>query len=178
MQLITDSRDQLELFSSYEFDAFHLELRDWYGSPLEDGAFQQWRAGRPIVDPAFDEWLDRVRGLTSAGRTIRRVRVVTEPVTEYVRFEWEETAKNVDAGESIRRLPRHRLPRDLNLPAGGKDWWVFDDRLVALGHLDDAGGSLGWELTRDAATVRECVEARDRLWIVATLHRDYRPRFA
>lgn len=176
MELITNREERLRLFDAYEADAFHLELRDSYGSALEDEAFQQWKAGEPIEDPMFDEWLDRIRRLTKTGKTVRRVRVVTEPISEYVRFEWEETAKNIAAGEDIRWLPRNRIPDDVAFPADGKDWWLFDGRLVVFGHLDDAGDSIGWEIARDVAVVEECVQTRDRLWLIAIPHGDYRPQ--
>lgn len=106
---------------------------------------------------------------------IRRLRVVTEPVTEYVRFEWEITPDNLAAGEDIRWLPRHLLPPGVVFPYGGLDWWLFDDRLAAFGHFYDDGRVKGSEVVTDSAIVGQCVSIRDRLWPLAIRHSDYEP---
>ncbi|MGW0757241.1 DUF6879 family protein [Streptomyces sp. NPDC002814] len=36
-----------ELFNSFERDAFHLELRDDYGSPVEDTPYARWQRSKP-----------------------------------------------------------------------------------------------------------------------------------
>ena len=68
--------------------------------------------------------------------TIRRARIVSEPVSEYIRFEYDITFTNVEAGEDVRWLPRRRAS-DLLLP--GNDFWVFDDRLVLWNHFTGEG---------------------------------------
>ncbi|CRK59187.1 hypothetical protein [Alloactinosynnema sp. L-07] len=49
-------------------------------------------------------WLDRIRADTAAGKTYRRVRMVTDPLTDYLRFELGVTDYNIAAGEQIRVL--------------------------------------------------------------------------
>ena len=63
----------------------------------------------------------------SRGVTIRRVRVVSEPLSDYLRWEHACTAVNIEAGEEIRWLSRTKAA-DLMLP--GADCWVFDHRVV------------------------------------------------
>ncbi|WP_079407389.1 DUF6879 family protein [Streptomyces sp. 3211] len=46
---------------------------------------------------------------------------------------------NEEAGEHMRWFPRHSLPVDLVLPGGGNDWWEFDDKVLAVGPLDENG---------------------------------------
>lgn len=46
MDLITPAQRD-ELFNSFERDAFHLELRDDYGSPIEDTPYARWQRGEP-----------------------------------------------------------------------------------------------------------------------------------
>jgi hypothetical protein len=48
--------------------------------------------------------------------------VVSEPVTDYIRFEHATTGSNLVVGEDVRWLPRH-LATGLLLPAN--DYWVF-----------------------------------------------------
>lgn len=46
MRLIT-SAEHDELFHSFERDAFRLELRDEYRSPVEDTPYARWQRGEP-----------------------------------------------------------------------------------------------------------------------------------
>jgi hypothetical protein len=174
MELISSAQRD-ELFGALEKDAFHLELRDSYGNPLEDGPLVRWRSGALDDREWLRPWLARIREVTSSGKTVRRLRVVTEPVTDYVRFEWEITPDNLAAGEDIRWLPRHLVPAGTVFPHGGLDWWLFDDRLAAFGHFYDDGRVKGSEIVTDHAVVRQCASIRDQLWPLAIRHSDYQP---
>ncbi|MER5439705.1 DUF6879 family protein [Streptomyces sp. NPDC002790] len=172
MELIS-SAERNRLIEAVAHDAFHLELRDDYSVPLEDGPYEKWLAG--VVDNDFmGSWLSMVRGLTQEGKVVRRVRVVTEPHTPYIRWEHEGTPLNEEAGEQIRWLPRHKLPEGLTFPLDGNDWWLFDDKLLAVGHFDETGRVLGSEVIDDSETVAECVRVRDLLWASATQHSEYK----
>lgn len=172
MELITpDQRD--ELFATFDRDAFHLELRDHYGVPGEEGPFARWRRGEPDDLAWLQPWLARVQAATAASRAVRRVRVVTEPVSEYIRWEHSLTPVTIEAGEDIRWLPRHRMPA-VDLPLDGADWWLFDDRLLAVGRFDDDGRVLGSELVTNSAMVARCVEVRELLWPLSVPHHEYK----
>ncbi|MEU6925144.1 MULTISPECIES: DUF6879 family protein [unclassified Streptomyces] len=173
MELIS-SAERNRLIEDAAHDAFHLELRDEYSVPLEEGPYEKWLGG--ATDNAFmDSWLSMIRRLTQGGKTVRRVRVVTEPHTPYIRWEHENTPLNEGAGEQIRWLPRHKLPEGLSFPLGGEDWWLFDDKLLAVAHFDSGGRVLGSEVIDDPETVAECVRVRDLLWNSAIQHSEYKP---
>jgi len=170
----TDQRDAL--FDTFERDAFHLELRDTYHVDSEDESYRRWKDGEP-PDPGERErpWMQRIRRAVRSGKTIRRVRVVTEPISEYIRFEYDGTPENIAAGEDIRWLPRHLTPVDIVFPLEERDWWLFDDSLVAAGHFDDYGRPIGSEISTDPGLIRQCASVRDRLWEIAIPHSEYRP---
>ncbi|MFH8572831.1 DUF6879 family protein [Streptomyces sp. NPDC017993] len=173
MELIS-SAERNQLFESFGHDAFHLELRDDYSVPAEDGPYESWLRG--TVDNAFmAPWTQLMQRATNSGKTVRRVRVITEPHSSYIHWEYATAHVNVEAGESIRWLPRHKLPEDLAFPVEGNDWWLFDDRLLAVGHFDDTGRVLGSEVIDDPETVEECVRVRDLLWALAIQHDEYTP---
>ncbi|MCQ8769142.1 DUF6879 family protein [Streptomyces telluris] len=174
MNLITPAQRD-ELFRSLERDAFHLELKDHYGSPVEDTPYARWQKGEPDDYAWLEPWTTLMKGVTGAGRRVRRVRVVTEPHSRYVGWEHSLTRLNLEMGEDIRWLPRSRLPEGITFPVDGNDWWLFDDRLLAVGHFDESGRVLGSELIEDAETVAECIRVRDLLWSVAVPHREYKP---
>lgn len=139
-----------ELITEATVSARHLEMRDIY-TP-SDPRFRAWLAGSPIPDPANPQWSALVRQHVERGVEFRRARIVSEPVTDYIRFEHAITAGvNVAAGEQVRWLPRRRA-FDLCLPSN--DFWLFDDRLVRFGYFAGDGEFLEHELTSDPAVVR------------------------
>src|SRR6266542_943401 len=87
-----------ELFRSAMRSACHLEMRDSYTPNDAD-----WRDGREgrRVHPAdrWPEFFNLVTEPTARGVGIRRARIVSEPVTDYLRFEYDVTADhNILAG--------------------------------------------------------------------------------
>lgn len=174
MELIS-SAERNRLFDRFHHDAFHLELRDDYSVPDEYGPFQQWLAGQDTDHSYLEPWLRLVHQSTARGMSVRRVRVVTTPSTPYIRWEHSITELNEAAGEDIRWLPRHLLPADLTLPFESRDWWLYDDRLLAVGHLDSDGRVLGSEIVDAPDAVDQCARVRDQLWTLAVPHREYQP---
>jgi hypothetical protein len=160
-----------ELIATATTSAIHLETRDVY-TP-SDPLYQDWLAGRPVPVPALPEWRDLVRFHTARGVRFRRARIVSEPLSDYIRYEHYITdASNVAAGEEIRWLPRHKAG-GLLVPVN--DFWVLDDRLVRLGYFAGDGEFLEHELTDDPQIARTCTEAFERVWELAIPHADYRP---
>ncbi|MFE7578100.1 DUF6879 family protein [Streptomyces sp. NPDC057521] len=174
MELISGA-ERNRLIERVSRDAFHLELRDDYSVPVEDGPYERWLRGEPDDLEWFAPWAELVGRVTGAGRTVRRVRVVTAPHSPYIRWERATAAANERAGEAIRWLPRHRLPGGLRFPVDGNDWWLFDDKLLAVGHFNEAGRVLGSEVIETPAVVNECVRVRDLLWSLAIPTLEYKP---
>ncbi|MGW7386740.1 DUF6879 family protein [Streptomyces sp. NPDC054794] len=100
-------------------------MRDGY--MRSDPRFVAWQSGvredPADSDPGRRPWLRLVAELTGRGVEVRRARIVSEPVSDYIRFEHHLTVPNVAAGEQVRWLPRRRASR-LALP--GNDFWLFD----------------------------------------------------
>lgn len=160
-----------EIAASARHSAVHLEMRDAYVP--DDPSFIAWQGG-----PAFDrsqrerEWHDLIGGAVSRGVRVRRARIVSEPVTDYIRFEHSVTnSMNITAGEEVRWLPR-RQASDLALP--GNDFWVFDDHLVRFGFFSGDGLYLGEELTEEPSVIKLCLSAFEAVWERAVDHADYR----
>jgi hypothetical protein len=87
----------------------HLETRDAYGTEVELPHMAQWRRGEPDDLAWLGWWLDMLRGHRAAGRTCRRARVVSEPLSDYQRWTMSHVRVFLDAGEDIRYIPRRRL---------------------------------------------------------------------
>jgi hypothetical protein len=162
-----------ELFTRCQRSAVHLEMRDMY-TP-DDPTYLDWQAGVDF-DPLerFRDWYDLIVGTVARGVEVRRARVVSEPITEFIRHEYDVTpVLNIPAGERVRWLPR-QLASDMLLP--GNDFWVFDDRLVRFGYFSGDGTYLGQEMVDDPAVVQLCISAFEAVWERAIDHRDYRPK--
>ena len=160
-----------ELIAATARSAVHLEMRDAY-TP-SDPEFLAWKQGTPRAAPASpDWWYDLVREHSARGVRFRRARIVSEPVSDYIRFEHEGTESlNVAAGEEVRWLPRRRAS-DLCLP--GNDFWLFDDRLIRFHHFSGDGEIVEDELVSDPAVIRLCAAAFQAVWERAIPHADYR----
>lgn len=173
----TISEDQRDQFLTvFRQEALHLEMRDVYATDIERSRFQTWLRGEQL-DPAEEAewwrpWFALMRQNVEAGKTLRRLRIVSEPVTEYIRFEWLDAAQLVKAGEDVRWLPRRRAST-LLLP--GNDCWIFDRETVAFTHFSGEGHVLGHEQTTDPSVVAACVTAFEAAWEMATPHADYNP---
>jgi hypothetical protein len=159
-----------DLIAATTRTAVHLETRDSY-TP-DDPAFLDWKAGRPVPAPAGPAWYDLVRKHAARGVEFRRARVVSEPLADYIRFEYESTIPNIDAGEQVRWLSRQHAP-GLLVPLC--DFWVLDDRLVRFGFFAGNGEFLGDDLADDPDVVRTCAEAFERVWEHAVPHASYKP---
>jgi hypothetical protein len=108
----------------------------------------------------------------AAGRILRRLRVVSEPVTAYIRFEWLDAAELVKAGEDVRWLPRQRASA-LLLP--GNDFWCFDAGTIVFTHFSGNGEVQGYELTKDPGLISHCAAAFEAAWSIAVPHAEYDP---
>ncbi|MFF1795393.1 DUF6879 family protein [Kitasatospora sp. NBC_01246] len=156
--------------------AVHLEMRDSY--MRDDPAFISWQGGHR-EDPEDREswwrpWLDVVAETTGRGVSMRRARVVSEPVSDYIQYEYDGTFTNIAAGEQVRWLPRSTA-RDLLLPA--LDCWVVDSETLILHHFSGDGqwAGSGMEVCTDPALVELYARAFESVWLRAVPHSEYRP---
>lgn len=97
---------------------------------------------------------------------------MSEPVSEYIRYEFDLTDINIASGEEVRWLPRRRAT-GIALP--GNDFWLFDSRVVLVNHFDGVGDPVGKELTTDPDVVKLCASAFEAVWAQGIPHADYRP---
>lgn len=150
------------------FTAFRLETRDQYRSANETAALRQFVAGEPVDMAWFQTWLSMIREATAEGRSFRRVRVVSMPLTDYSRFGVYCSTYTNEAGEDIRYLPRDQA---MDLPE--YDYWLFDSHKLARMHFDHTDNFLGGEIIRDPAVIVEHNFWRDAAWHRAVPRDDF-----
>ena len=162
-----------ELLATCTSSAVHLEIQDAHLT--SDAAYQAWLAGQPEPEGYAQHhraYADVIVAAVRRGVSVRRARVVSEPVSDYVRWEHSLTGPvNVAAGEQVRWLPR-RLASTLALP--GNPYWVFDDRLVRFTLFGGDGEFQGSQFSDDAGVVEACGAAFEAVWQLATPHQEYR----
>lgn len=158
-------------FARVQHSAVHLEMRDSY--IRDDPGFLAWQAGRP--DEALDRyraWAELMKEVTGRGVTVRRARIVSEPVSDYIRFEYDLTEPlNLAGGEEVRWLPRCQAS---DIPLPGNDFWLFDGELVVFNHFAGDGSSAGPERVEDPAVTKLCRDAFAAVWECAIPHADFR----
>lgn len=164
-----------ELLDSARHSAVHLEMRDSYGVEKEASDFNRWKeTGEKDLDPAsgyWAEWVNLIRRVVARGVVVRRARIVSEPVSPYIRFEHLGTQVNILAGEQVRWLPRRRAS---NIALPGNDFWLIDDRLIRWNHFTGSGASAEHEISEDPEAARLCSTAFEAVWEAAIPHDEYK----
>lgn len=166
MELISVERRNQLIFRART--RLKLELRDHY--EVDEATLSAWRRGDAEAVRNGMAFTGRVAAETAAGVTVRRIKVLSEPPSEYMRFALDTADAVVDAGEDIRWLPR-RLTSALLLP--GNDFFVLDDELVTFNVLDGEDGRAEQQLWTDPDVVQACRVAFETAWRLAIPHREY-----
>lgn len=171
MDSITD--DEFDaLFTSFRREALHLEMRDSYGTAEEIPHLRKWEAGEPDDTDWLQPWVDLVSTGTRAGKVFRRACIVSEPISDYQKWAWQETPLLVEAGEDIRWVPRRRVST-VALP--GNDFWLFDDEVVVFLIFAGSGLVVDRRRTMDRGAIELCRTSFEEVWKLSIPTSEYRP---
>lgn len=135
-------------WDSFERSAFRLETLPEYRVESERGRMELFLSGAPKPPGYGAGWHERLREYRADAKSVQRVRIVRQPLTDYQRrqFAWAYPG-NSEAGEEIRVLDLSTTT-DPGLPS--YDFWMFDDQIVIHMHYADDGTQIGRErLTGD-----------------------------
>lgn len=154
--------------------AFHLEQRDvWERFTDADRDSYDGFLATGAADSSFlDGWCSLVQEAVGRGVEFRRLRIVSEPVTDYIRWEHALTAANLAAGEQVRWLPRSRCMDLLVVPV---DFWIFDSRLVRFGLFSGDGGVVGHQVRDEPGISKLVAGCFEHAWERGVPHGDYTP---
>lgn len=171
MTWVERGADFVELVTGFEHTAFRWECQGTYREPSEREPFRLWQEGTP--DHSFlDGWLAKVRAMRAGGKTFARVRMITDPPTEYLRWMVGLTHLNVEAGEDIRWLSEADA-RAFGAPTD--DYYLLDDACVAILHFDE-NGVAGADVTGNPAQVERARRWQRLAQMNATPHAIYMSR--
>ncbi|MFC9631419.1 DUF6879 family protein [Streptomyces mirabilis] len=149
------------MFAKLKHSAWRLETRRRYASDEETDTYAQFVAGEPVTWDLDDPWCVGRQEQTALGKRFERVRILDEPPTEGQRYLLDNARRNTAVGEDIRVLTRSKA-NELGLPQ--EDFWIFDSRVVALLHHDDADEMTGVELITDPVQVLRYAQVREAAW--------------
>ncbi|SRR6266516_2199565 len=157
--------DFVNLFRTFEHTAYRLEVRESY---YEKEQLGQFVAGAQVDLSYMDDWLVLMASLRAEGKRIERVRVVSQPFSDYTRYGLWLCQYNTRAGEDIRYLLRDN---SAGLPS--HDYWLFDSCRLYLVRFTDEDELLGAEPIEDPATVIQHCFWRDAAWHYAVPYREF-----
>lgn len=125
-----------DLFGVFEQSAFRLESLAAYKVDEETDAFREFR-NSGVIRPGFNhEWAAMVADAVAAGKTMKRLRLLSSPLSEYERFEVAAYEAGIAAGEHIRVADRSDFQPSV-------DFWLFDERWIAVMNYTPEGAFLG-----------------------------------
>ena len=164
--------DFTEPFHSFTQSAFRLETLPEYRVDYEEAMIESFLAGHDVDynNEYIKWWLDVVQNQTSSGKSMNRVHVVSEPMTDYLRFELSVAyPKTSAAGEEIRLISDDDFDDlceedefDVAFNRwGALDFWLFDDsRLFIMDYADD-GTWLGQNESFEEDDIKDAMRIRD-----------------
>lgn len=134
--------DTSKPFETFEHTAFRLEGLAQYIVAEEVERFRTFlKTGEVRITDT--EWPVTVADAIAQGKTIERLRLLSEKLSEYERFELQAYAGPA-SGERIHTVLRKDYEAQYR-----HDFWFFDDKWIGLLHYTEAGAFIGME-TREA----------------------------
>ncbi|MEV6820901.1 DUF6879 family protein [Nocardiopsis dassonvillei] len=177
MRRLLSEDEFVRQFTDFEHTAWKLEVRDRYNVEEEAEVIQHFLRtgdlGRDADHARTSPWHRQVTASREEGKLWQRVRVVSEPLSDYITWEHAVTHFNEEAGEDIRWLPRDH-PVVEKLPE--LDFWLFDNAWVCVLHFDDDDVPHELERIDDPDTVSRYRQWKDTAWHHAVPHGRYAPQ--
>lgn len=149
------------MFTTLKHSAWRLETRRRYAFDEQQNTYAQFLAEGQVDWDLTDPWCVERREQSALGKKFERVRILDEPPTVGQRYLLDNARRNTAVGENIRVLTRSRAI-ELGLPE--EDFWLFDSRVVALLHHNDADEMTSVELITNPVDVLRYAQAREAAW--------------
>lgn len=162
---ILAGEDFRQLFHSFDHTAFRLEVRESY---YEQEQVAQFLSGGPVDISYMHTWFAQIVKLRVAGKRIERVRVVSQPHSDYTRYGLWLCRYNLQAGEDIRYLERSQATG-----LADHDYWLFDSSRLYVVRFTEDDQLLGAEPVEDPAHIIQANAWRDVAWHHAVPYDQY-----
>lgn len=135
--MLLDGDEWQAKFRDFQTEAWRLETLPAYKVPAEEEEIREFLAGSRIDPHTYaDEYTDDLKRVRSAGKHKGRVRVVTRPLSDYLRYEFMYYEPHAMAGDDIRILD---VTDRENPISNVQDFWMFDRSTVVLMNYEPDG---------------------------------------
>lgn len=171
MTTVTDGEFE-GLLTDFKREIIHLETRDAYGTEVELPHMAKWAAGESDDLRWLQPWCATLREVVKAGKSVRRARIVSEPLSDYQRWSYSIAQPMVDAGEDIRWVPRSRIS---SIAIPGNDFYLFDDRIAIFLTYTGNGLSAAKLASSDPDDIKLCRSSFEAIWKMSIPHSEYHP---
>ncbi|MFI5872234.1 DUF6879 family protein [Streptomyces sp. NPDC051445] len=143
--MLLDGDEWRAMFRGIGSEAWRLETLPQYLVPQESAEIEAFRAGKRIDPHAYtSSYTEDLKRLRKEGKRKGRVHILTQPLSEYLRFEFSRYyAPHALSGEDIRILDVTGRENPLR---GVQDFWIFDRSTVVLMHYQEDGMQISREL--------------------------------
>jgi hypothetical protein len=131
---------------NFRRSAFRLETLPEYDVPQEAEMLARFKHGYPVEMPDDHPWLLNVRHHCGAAKVMQRVRIVSNPPSDYERFELSLYRHSSAAGEQIHIIEEYRR--------FSEDFWLFDNQEAYILRYDRHGKFLAVEVGSDVVAYR------------------------
>lgn len=128
--------DFTTLMHSFKTEMFRLERLPQYLVEEEKDGIEYYFEHGILPEGLNQEWYSDVsKAVGKGGRSIQRLRLVSEDLTDYEKFEIAAYQGNLKAGEQISLAKRDSYPE-------APDFWAFDESYISVMHYKDDGSFL------------------------------------
>jgi hypothetical protein len=128
--------DITTLFKTFKKSAFRLEGLPQYSVPEEDEPYTHFLSSGEFNRNFNSSWTEVISSAKKRGASMKRLRLISQPLTNYETFEVQAYQENIKAGEEIRVMDRDDWPWT-------GDFWFFDNTWIARMHYDVDGAFVG-----------------------------------
>lgn len=126
-------------FETFERSAFRLEALPQYIVPAEVESIRHFNENG-LIQPNDSGWAELIKNNVSAGKKMERLRLFSEKLTDYERYE-TQAYSGPSVGEDIRTA----LKKDY-VDQYAYDFWFFDNKWIAKVNYDDDGTFIDFDI--------------------------------
>lgn len=142
--MLLDGDQWRRRFAEIKQEAWRLETLPQYLVPQEAEQFAAFREGRPMSPYTASSYTARVSRQRAEGKHNGRVHIVTQPLSDYLRFEFARFYDpHFRSGDDIRILDVTNRPNPVER---AQDFWMFDRTEVVLMNYEADGTPINREV--------------------------------
>lgn len=143
---------------------FRLEEIPEYNVPEDLVNFNKWKHGKFVIDKDSKNWLANLKSTKNKRINIQRVRIVSFPFSNYLKYEIDFWQHSTKAGEKILFLDKAIYQKiKFTLDFSPEDFWLFDDKTLIIFHYNPKGDFVREEPILDPQTINKYVILKKEL---------------